>query len=112
MIEKIRPGKMILINCVVASFVLPLAGYLVMKLGDSFIGGIDLSTHSGTNTELNPIWFWPLISAFILVTYTIPAVVLFVLLRHRSALPRNWASLISLFLYFVILTVSVLKQRA
>lgn len=112
MLKDVRPGKLILINCIIATIVLPLIGYLLMQLTDSFIGGIDVSTHDGAETALDPMWFWPLISAFILVTYAIPAALLFVLLRHRSASARNWTSVISLFVYLVIVTVFVLSQRA
>ena len=112
MLKDVRPGRLILINCIVATIVFPLIGYFLMHLTDSFVGGIDVSTDDGAEIALDSVWFWPLISVFILVTYAIPAAFLFVVLRNRSASARNWASVISLFVYLVIVTVFVLSQRA
>ena len=57
---------------------------------------------------MNPVWFWPFISLFILVTYVAPAAIVFVLLRSRSVSMRNRVTLASSLLYALILVVYIL----
>jgi hypothetical protein len=107
MIERISPSKLLLVVCAVAVMVIPLAGCLIMGTTHSFIGGIDIST-AGFTTELDPIWFWPFISLFILVAYVIPVAILFAVVRHRSVSTRNRITLVSSLLYAMILVAYLL----
>lgn len=106
MIERIEPAKLLLVVCTIVVIVIPLAGYLMMGMTDSFIGGIDISM-GGFTTELNPLWFWPFIALFMLVTYVTPAAILFAMARHRSVSVRNGITLVSSVLYAIILIVYI-----
>jgi len=100
-IETIRPKRLFVASLIVPSILLPLGGYLWMRLHSSFL----LMSVGKRPPAFSEFAGWVSIAVIGVVTYGVPSGLLFVVVRHRQTALRNTLVLLGLLLYLITLGV-------